>query len=251
MAVALTAAIGYDEGFLPVNGNIPGPWVVPFNAMLDTEVVTVIGGGLTFWQVLRGQANSQAQGHASGAIVLPLAPYPIVQTLGPSGYIAETLPREQIPETATVVCTSTHIGCQAVWLSAGQVVSNISVCTSATAASVPLNFAIGLYDLLGNLCCSSADQLTTAMTAQTLYKFAMVTPYTVANSGLYYVAIGSVATTVPTLKGVARAVDGTLAGTAPSLNGVSSTAYASGALPATIVPVAAGATTKSWWAGLS
>jgi len=79
----------------------------------------------------------------------------------------------------------------------------------------------------------------------------MTTPYIVANSGIYYVAIGSVATTVPTLKGVARAADGTLAGSAPSLNGVTSTTYASGALPATIVPVAAGATTKSWWAGLS
>ena len=250
MAVALTSAIGYDEGFLPVNGNIPGPWVVPFNAALDSEVVTVIAGGLTVWQVLRGQLNSQAGAHASGATVLPLAPYPIVQTLGPSGYIAETLPREQIPETATVVCTTTHIGCQAVWLSAGQTVSNISVCVSAGAASVPTHYAFGLYDSLGNLCCSSADMLTAAMAAQTLYTFAMTTPYKVATSGIYYVAFGFVGTTVPTLKGVAR-TDGTLAGTAPSLNGITSTTYASGALPATIVPVAAGAVTTSWWAGVS
>jgi hypothetical protein len=250
MAVALTAAVGYDEGFLPVNGNVPGPWVVPFNAMLDTEVVTVIAGGLTVWQVLRGQLASNAGGHASGAIIQPLAPYPIVSTLGPSGFIAETLPREQIPETATVVCTTTHIGCQAVWLSAGQTISNISVCTSATAASVPTHYAFGLYDTLGNLCCSSADQLATAMAAQTLYTFAMVTPYKVATSGFYYVAFGFVGTTVPTLKGVAR-TDGTLAGTAPSLCGVTSTTYASGTLPAVIVPVAAGAVTTSWWAGLS
>ena len=248
MAVALTAAVGYDEAVLPVNGNIPGPWVVPFNAMLDSEVVTVITGGLTFWEVLRGQLNTQQQGHASGAILFPFSQSP--SFADSAAYVAATLPREQIPETATVVCTSTHIGMQAIWLSAGMVAANISICTSAGAAGTPLNFAIGLYDILGNCCCSSADQTTTPMAAQILYKYAMVTPYTVANSGIYYVAIGSVATTVPTLKGIAR-TDGTLAGTAPSLNGVSSTTYASGALPATVVPVAAGVTTKSWWAAVS
>ena len=249
MAVNLTAAIGYTEAVLPVNGSIPGPWVVPFNAQIDSEVVTVISGGVTSWECLRGQANSQPQGHASGAVVLPLAPFPIVPTLGPTNFIAETLPREQIPETETVICTTTQIALQAIWLSAGQLVTNLSVITSATAANVPLHFAIGLYDLVGNLCAASADQLTTAMTTQTLYTFAMTTPYRVATSGLYYVAIGSVATGVPTLKGVAR-VNGILAGTAPSLNGVSGTAYAT-TLPSIITIMAAGATTKSWWAGVS
>ena len=250
MAVALSSAIGYDEAVLPVNGAVPGPWTVPFNAQIDSEIVTVISGGQTFWECLRAQNNTQAQGHASGATVLPLAPFPIVQTLGPTNFIAETMPREQMPETATIICTSTQIALQAVWLSAGQLVTNISVCTSTTAASVPTHYALGLYDGLGNLCASSVDQLTTAMTTQTLYTFAMSTPYRVALSGLYYVAFGFVGTTVPTLKGVARA-NGTLAGTAPSLSGVSGTAYASGALPATCAIMAAGAVTTSWWAGVS
>ena len=159
MAVALTSAIGYDEAVLPVNGAVPGPWTVPFNAQIDSEIVTVISGGQTFWECLRAQNNTQAQGHASGATVLPLAPFPIVQTLGPSNFIAETMPREQMPETATIICTSTQIALQAVWLSAGQLVTNISVCTSATAASVPTHYALGLYDGLGNLCASSVDQL--------------------------------------------------------------------------------------------
>lgn len=250
MAVALTAAVGYDDGFFPVNGNVPGPWVVPFNAAIDTEVVTVIAGGATWWQVIRGQLSSQAQGHASGAVLLPLTLSPSYPIDAPTGYVAETLRRAAIPETATTICTTTQIALQAVWLSAGQTVSNVSVCTSATAASVPTHYALGLYDLVGNLCCSSADQLTTAMTTQTLYTFAMTTPYKVLVSGIYYVAFGIAATTVPSLKGVAR-TNGVLAGTAPPLSGVSSTAYASGALPAVIGIMAAGAVTTSWWAGLS
>jgi hypothetical protein len=248
MAVTLTAAIGPNDAWIPVSGNVPAPYVVPFLQLIDSEVVSVIQGGATYWQILRSQLGTYPAGHASGAILQPFSQTPTFPTGSP--YIAETLPREQIPETATVIGTTGQIALQAVWLSAGQLVSNITVCTSATAAGTPLHFAIGLVDQYGNLCCSSVDQLATAMAAQTAFTFAMSTPYRVAISGLYYVAIGSVATTVPTIKGVAR-VNGVLAGTAPPLCGVSGTTYATGALPSVCTIMAAAAVTTSWWAGLS
>jgi hypothetical protein len=141
--------------------------------------------------------------------------------LGLTGTIAETIPRELCPEVNTTVGVSGALNMQAIYLTAGQLISNITLCSATTAANTPTNYFFALYDGNRNLLAQSANQTTSAWPANTVKTLAMTTPYRVQVSGVYYIGYFMTATTVPTIKGGTGRTNGTLAGSAPILFGTS------------------------------
>jgi hypothetical protein len=124
-------------------------------------------------------------------------------------------------------------------------VTNISFHSATTAAGTPTHYVFALYDINRNLLGSTPDQTSGAWAANTLKTVAVGTPYLVTVTGVYYLMISVVATTVPTLKGGTARTGGQLAGQAPILNGISSTTYSTGTAPASIGAITVG-TTSIW-----
>lgn len=156
------------------------------------------------------------------------APYtytiPNMWNLGPTGCIAETMPREICPEVNTTAPTASGtLFLQAIYLTAGQLVSNISISSATTAAGTPTNYFFALYDANRALRAVSANQTTSAWAANTMKTLAMTTPYRVPTSGLYYIGLMMTATTIITTKGGTAKTGGQLAAAVPILHGASST----------------------------
>jgi hypothetical protein len=144
--------------------------------------------------------------------------------LGMTGIFAETMPRETCPEVNTVAPTASGtLFMQAIYLYAGQLVSNITVSSATTAAGTPTGGRVGLYSANRALLATSADQTTTAWAANTVKTLAMTTPYRVPTSGLYYIGFYMTATTVITMKGGTAKTGGQLASSVPILHGTSTT----------------------------
>lgn len=144
--------------------------------------------------------------------------------LGMTGIFAETMPRETCPEVNTTAPTASGtLFMQAIYLYAGQLVSNITVSSATTAAGTPTNYFAALYDANRALKAVSANQTTTAWAANTVKTFAMTTPYRVPTSGLYYIGFMMTATTIITMKGGTAKTGGQLASSVPILHGASTT----------------------------
>jgi hypothetical protein len=148
---------------------------------------------------------------------------PPAANLGPSGAIAETMPRDTCPEVNTTAAATGTLFLQAIYLRAGQLVSSISIWAATTAAATPTNKFFALYDSNRNLLAQSANDTTAAWAANTVKTLAMTTPYRVPVTGLYYIGLLQVATTIATIKGGTAKTSGTLAAAVPVLHGTSST----------------------------
>jgi hypothetical protein len=166
---------------------------------------------------------------------------PPVANLGITNTIAETIPRELCLEvTNTVPSASGTLFLQAIYLKAGQTVSNITL-YSVGAAGTPTNYFFALYGsgTTPPLLAVSANQTTTAWGATTLKTLAMTTPYKVPTSGQYYIGVMMTATTIVTLKGTTVRTASQLAGQTPIIQGTSTTGLT------TAMPNPAGAMTVS------
>ena len=170
---------------------------------------------------------------------------PPVVNLGVAGALAETHPRELVVETNSTMGASGTLNMQAIYLYAGQLVSNITLCSATTAANTPTNYFFGLYDGSRNLLANSANQTSAAWPANTIKTLAMQMPYRVPTSGLYYIGYYMTATTVRTLKGNGAKTATQLTGTAPIIQGTSSTGLTT-ALPNPAAAITV--TTASFWA---
>lgn len=97
----------------------------------------------------------------------------------------------------------------AILLYAGDVVTNLTFMSGATAAGTPTNWWFALYDTQATpaLIAQSADQTTGAWAADTAKTLALSAPYTVPTTGIYYAAIMVKATTPPTLIGASVQAD--------------------------------------------
>lgn len=168
--------------------------------------------------------------------------------LGVTGTIAETIPRELCAEVNTTVGASGTLFMQAIYLTAGQLVSNITLWSATTAAGTPTNYNVGLYDVNRNLLVNGTNKTTEAWTANSSKTFAMTAAYRVPTSGVYYIGYYMTATTVATLKGGTAKTGGQLAGAAPALHGTSSTGLTT-ALPNPAAAITAG--TASIYASVS
>lgn len=213
-----------------------------------TSQVTIPAGGFALYEDGLGWQVFNASGQ------LLQSQYPTVSPLdiwGITGAKAETMDRNTCPEVNTTVATTGQIVCQAIWLTAGTVVNNITMASATTAASVPTHYCFALYNSSLSLLASSADQTSTAWAANTVKTLAMGAAYTVPTTGLYYIAFMMVATTVPTMKGGTARTDGTLSFSAPAITGVSSTAYSTGTAPAGPLGALAAKVTFSLWGCVS
>jgi hypothetical protein len=168
--------------------------------------------------------------------------------LGITNTIAETIPRQLCPEVNTTAPASGTLGMMAIYLTVGQLVSNITLSSATTAANTPTNYFFALYDANRNLLAQSANQTTTAWAANTVKTLAMTTAYRVPTSGLYYIGYMMTATTVATLKGGTARTGGQLANTAPIIYGTSTTGLTT-TLPATAAAITG--TTASLYAAVS
>ena len=126
------------------------------------------------WQFLNsaGQILQATGGSNTGAM----------DNWGITGSLWETMDRNICPEVNTVIGTTGQIFVQAIWLTAGTTVTNISIFSATTAANVPTHYVFALYDISRSLLASSADQTSTAWGANTLKTLAMGTPYLVSTT---------------------------------------------------------------------
>lgn len=162
--------------------------------------------------------------HRTGTLAEYTYQPPASANLGATGIIAETIPREICPEVNTAAPTASGtLFLQAIYLTAGQLVSNISISSATTAAGTPTNYFFALYSGARALLAVSANQTTTAWAANTYKTLAMTTPYRVPTSGLYYIGIMMTATTIITTKGGTAKIGGQLASQVPILHGASTT----------------------------
>lgn len=173
---------------------------------------------------------------------------PAQGNLGPTGALAETFPRYLATTNSAAPTASGTMFMQAIYLTAGQLVSNITIISATTAAGTPTNYFFALYDGSRNLRAQSANQTTTAWAANTAKTLAMTTPYRVPTSGLYYIAILVTATTVPTTHGGPAKANAVVSSTAPILHGTSSTGLTT-SLPDPAAAITAG--TVSMYAAVS
>lgn len=143
--------------------------------------------------------------------------------LGATGVFAETIPRELCPEVNSTIGASGTLFLQAIYLNAGQLVSNISICSATTPVASGTNGFFALYGASRNLLAQSANYTSEAWPANTVKTKAMTSAYRVPTSGLYYIGLLQVATTIATIKGGTAKTGGQLARDAPALHGTSST----------------------------
>jgi hypothetical protein len=209
-----------------------------------SPVFTLAAGSMGLYEDGSGWQFYSASGQVLQSAYSVISP---LDNWGIAGCKAETMDRNVCPEVNTTAGTTGQIRIQAIWLTAGTVVSNISFCSATSAATLPTHYAFGLYDLAGNLLATTADQTSTAWGANTLKTIATTAAYTVPSTGLYYLAFMCTAsTTVPTLKGGTARTGGQLLAVSPILAGISATAYVTGTSPVGISIPSAASTASIW-----
>lgn len=158
----------------------------------------------------------------------------------PTGLFRVTIPRTNSGWAPTMApLLSGRLSMQAIYLKAGETVSNIMFMSGSTAMATPTNWWFALYGTDGTtLLRQTADQTTAAWAASTQKTLALTTPYTVPTSGYYYLGIMVKASTVPTLYGVSINVN--ITGLAPVMEGTSTTALTTTAPNPALAPTRTG-----------
>jgi hypothetical protein len=125
----------------------------------------------------------------------------------PNTFYRANLPRfglyDSASDTGQVALATGVMTAVRIKLAAGDVVTNISVRSGATAAGTPTNYWVALYSNAATpaLLSQSADQTSTAWAANTTKTLALAAAQTITANGYYWVAIMVTATTPPTLLG--------------------------------------------------
>lgn len=109
------------------------------------------------------------------------------------GVLCQTL--ADINATSSLTCTAGTEFYTRIWVPPNTTVTNISFVTAATATSTPTNWWLTLRDGAAKVLAVTADQLTTAMAADTAFTVKFATPYVEATGGFRYVSICVAATT--------------------------------------------------------
>lgn len=129
----------------------------------------------------------------------------------PDRFYRRNLPRtglyDSASDTGQVALTTEVMTSVPIYLHAGDVITNISCRSGATAANTPTNYWFALYSNAATpaLLAQTADQTSTAWGANTTKTLALATAQTITESGIYWVGIMVKATAVPTLLGCVAA----------------------------------------------
>jgi len=127
-----------------------------------------------------------------------------VSLMMPASALSETYPRGGAVTSAVAAATSGRLMLYAIPLTAGQVVSTITFVSQSTALSGGTNQWFALYSAARAKLAVTGDDGATAWAATTPKSLTLTSAYTVPTTGLYYVGICVVASTPPTLSGVAN-----------------------------------------------
>ncbi len=115
----------------------------------------------------------------------------------------ESMQRIDVVADLATALTTQVMTSVAVPMRVGDLATNISFISGATAASVPTNWWFALYSPAGALISQTADQATGAWAADTVKTLPLVTPFLVtAGHAIYYVGIMMKATTTVSLLGL-------------------------------------------------
>ncbi len=129
------------------------------------------------------------------------------QPASPSTFYRANLPRighyDSASDAGSVALTTQVMTAVPLKLVAGDVITNLSFTSGATAAGTPTNWWFALYSNAATpaLLAQTADQLTAAWAAFTTKTVALATAQTISATGIYWAAIMVKATTPPTLLG--------------------------------------------------
>lgn len=131
----------------------------------------------------------------------------------PGGMYRQNVQRQHVISDAAAGLTTQIMLSAALHLEAGDLVTNLSLSSGATAAVTPTNWWFALYDDSATpvLLAQTADQLAAAWAANTVKTLPLATPQLITRGGIYYAAVMVKATTVPSLVGVATLAAGTAA----------------------------------------
>lgn len=142
-----------------------------------------------------------------GVVRDALGAYATVGAPSPTTFYRENQPRiglyDSASDSGSVALTTQVMTSVPIYLAAGDVVTNLTFMSGATAAGTPTNWWFALYSNASTpaLIAQSADQTSTAWAAFTAKTLALSAAYTVLQTGVYWAAIHVKATTVPTLLG--------------------------------------------------
>lgn len=150
----------------------------------------------------------------------------------PSGTRAQNIDHLECSTDLTAL-TSGVMSSVALPLGAGEVVTNLTFKSGATAANGPTAWWFALYNPSGTLLAQTADQTSTAWAANTVKTLALSSPQVATTAGVYYAAVMMAASTaVPSLIG--RTVG--IAGAAASILGSKVLSQTSGSSLTTTAP---------------
>ena len=113
------------------------------------------------------------------------------------GVLGQTVP--DYAATSSLTCTAGTIFVSRIWTVPGTKISNITIINAATAVSTPTNWWLFYCTAAGVIKAISADQLTTALAADTYVTLPMATPYPDAVGGFNYLGVCFAGTTGPTI----------------------------------------------------
>lgn len=119
----------------------------------------------------------------------------------------KNLNRVGLIDLGTATLTTQVMRSAPMWFSAGDLVSNLTFCSGATALATATNWWFALFSAAATpaLLAQSADQTNTAWGANTAMTLALATAQKINNGGIYYVAVMVKAATVPSLLGTLAA----------------------------------------------
>jgi hypothetical protein len=137
--------------------------------------------------------------------------------LAPTGALAETFPRQTRPVSIASQISGTLVLC-AIYLPSGLAISSITFFSGATALVTGSNQWFALYNSALAKLAVTADDTSTAWGANAAKTLTISGGYTTTASGLHYVGICVVASTVPSLTGQDASV-ANLWDVAPDLSG--------------------------------
>jgi hypothetical protein len=122
----------------------------------------------------------------------------------PAGMFRDNMPRRSISGNLSALTTQVMLS-TALYLEAGDVVTNLTFVSGGTAANTPTNWWFALYSSAATpaLLAQTADQTSTAWAANTAKTVALATAQRISTTGIYYAAVMVKATAVPTLAGAA------------------------------------------------
>lgn len=196
-------------------------------ATVSTAAIRLRGNNDTFDRFVI-QADGTTLIGAGAAAPTPAGNNPSITG---SAALVESIQRSSVEANTIVGATTGVMDVTLIWLPSGLKITSLGFLSGTTALATPTHGFVALYTQAGAFLAQSTDNITFAVAASTVVTTALSTPFTTTFSGLYYVASGLTATTMPTYSGS----DSTLAAMtiAPIAHGTAGTAVGATA-PATL-----------------